>query len=162
GLRPDPDAVARPRHALRRRRARTDARGGAGRALLARRLLRRLPLRDDPVDLEDLGVLAVHVHAVRARDVPDVLRVRVAAMLLRAFLRGRPALRFHVAALQREVPLVGEVEVVPRVLVAEDRRPLEGAQALARDALVVLVDVVNARLEDGVRPPLLPERDQEL
>src|SRR5579884_2217986 len=33
-------------------------------------------LRDDAVHLEDLGVLAVHVDAVRPRDVPDVLRVR--------------------------------------------------------------------------------------
>ena len=45
---------------------------------------------------------------------------------------------------------VGEVEVVPRDLVAEDRRPLERAQALLRDRLVVLVDVVMRGLEDDV------------
>ena len=55
-----------------------------------------------------------------------------------------------------EYALVGEVEVVPRDLVAEDRRPLEGAQALGGDHLVVLVDVVQARLEDGVRAATPP------
>ncbi len=39
-------------------------------------------LSDDAVHLEDLGVLAVHVDAVRARDVPDVLGVRIPAVLL--------------------------------------------------------------------------------
>ena len=64
--------------------------------------------------------------------------------------------------LERGVPLVREVEVVPGDLVAEHRRPLERAQALGGDHLVVLVDVVEARLEDGIRLPLLPEGDQQL
>ena len=55
-----------------------------------------------------------------------------------------------VALLERGVPLVREAEVVPGDLVAEHGRPLEGAQALGGDHLVVLVDVVEARLEDGV------------
>jgi len=37
---------------------------------------------DDAVHLEHLGVLAIHVDAVGAGDVPDILGVRVAAMLL--------------------------------------------------------------------------------
>ena len=42
------------------------------------------------VNLENLRVAAVYVDAVRAGDVPDVLRVRVAAVLLRrVLLEGR-------------------------------------------------------------------------
>jgi hypothetical protein len=67
-----------------------------------------------------------------------------------------------VPPLERDVRLVGEVEVVPRDLVAEDRRPLERPQALGGDDLVVLVDVVQARLEDDLGPPLLPQRDEQL
>src|SRR5205814_7812520 len=85
---------------------------------------------DDAVDLEDLGVLAVHVHAVHAREVPDVLRVRIAAVMLRGVLLQRLDLQRDVLLLERDVPLVLEVEVVPRDLVAEDRGALEGAQAL--------------------------------
>jgi hypothetical protein len=39
-------------------------------------------LGDDPVHLKDLGVLAVHVHAVHPGEVADVPGVRVAAVLL--------------------------------------------------------------------------------
>src|SRR6476619_972705 len=85
---------------------------------------------DDAVHLEDLGVLAVHVDAVHAGEVPDVLRIRVAPMLLGGVLLERRDLPLDVRLLERDVPLVLEVEVVPRDLVAEDRRPLEGAQAL--------------------------------
>src|SRR5262249_35327363 len=92
----------------------------------------------------------------------DVLRVRVAPVLLRRVLRKRSLLPLDVALLERDVGLVGEVQVVPRDLVAEDRRPFERAQALCRDRLVVLVDVVQRRLEDHVRLPLAPELDQEL
>ena len=66
------------------------------------------------------------------------------------------------AAVEREVRLVGEVEVVPRDLVAEDRRALERAQALGGDRLVVLVDVVQRRLEDEVGLPVVPDLDQQL
>src|SRR3954451_3976856 len=115
---------------------------------------------DNPIHLKNLGVLAVHVDAVRPRDVPDVLGVRVPPVLLRRVMRQRRHLPLQVALLERDVPLVPEVEVVPRDLVAEGRRALEGPQALVGDRAVVLVDVVQARLEDDVRPPLLPERYQ--
>src|SRR4029077_9238779 len=82
--------------------------------------------RDDAVHLEHLGVIAVHVDAVRARQVPDVFGVRVAPMLLRRVLLERRDLQVDVPLLERDVPLVLEVEVVPRDLVAENRRPLEG------------------------------------
>src|SRR6185312_14877671 len=117
---------------------------------------------DNAVDLEDLGELAIHVDAVHACEVADVLRVRVAPVLLGGVLLQGRDLQGDVLLLEREVPLVLEVEVVPRDLVAEDRRPFEGAQALLRDRAVVLVDVVEARLEDDVRLPLLPERDEQL
>src|SRR5436190_20029403 len=117
---------------------------------------------DDAVDLEDLGELAVHVDAVHAREVADVLRVRVAPVMLGGILLERRDLQGDVLLLERDVPLVLEVEVVPRDLVAEDRRPLEGAQALLRYRAVVLVDVVEARLEDDVGLPLLPQRDEQL
>src|SRR5581483_4474699 len=120
------------------------------------------PSADDPVDLEALGEVAVHVHPVRSRDVPDVVRVGVAAMLLRRVARERRHLALDVPLLEGDVGLVGEVEVVPRDLVAEDRRPLERPQTLGGDHLVVLVDVVQARLEDDVRPQLLPQLDEEL
>src|SRR5919108_5200698 len=88
---------------------------------------------DDAVDLEDLGVLAVHVDAVHPGEVANVLRVRVAPVMLGGVaLQGRD-LQGDVLLLERDVPLVLEVEVVPRDLVAEDRRPLEGPQALLRD-----------------------------
>src|SRR3954451_8504272 len=117
---------------------------------------------DDAVDLEDLGELAVDVHAVHAGEVVDVLGVRVAAMLLRRVLLERGDLERDVPLLERDVPLVLEVEVVPRNLVAEDRRALEGAQSLLGDRAVVLVDVVKAWLEHDVRLPLLPECDEQL
>src|SRR5215471_17096357 len=114
---------------------------------------------DHAVHLEHLGVLAVHVDAVRAGEVADVLGVRVAAVLLRGVPLEGGDLQLHVALLESDVPLVLEVEVVPRDLVAEDRRALEGAQALLGDGAVVLVHVVEAGLEDDVGLPLLPERD---
>src|SRR4026207_272393 len=52
----------------------------------------------DAVDLEALGVLAVHVHAVHAGEVPDVLGVGVAPVLL----RGVPGERGDLAL---QVPL---------------------------------------------------------
>src|SRR6478735_3669489 len=117
---------------------------------------------DDAVDLKDLGVLAVHVDAVHAGEVPDVLGVRVAPVMLGGVLLQRRDLQRDVLLFERDVPLVLEVEVVPRDLVAEDRRPLEGPQALLRDRAMVLVDVVEARLEHDVRLPLFPERDEQL
>ena len=95
-------------------------------------------LGDDAVDLEALRVLAVHVHAVDAREVPDVLGVGVAPVLLRGVARERGDLALDVSLLERDVRAVREVEVVPGNLVAEDRRPLERAQALLRDRLVIL------------------------
>ena len=74
----------------------------------------------------------------------------------------RGDLQVDVLLLERDVPLVREVEVVPRDLVAEDRRALEGAEALLGDRAVILVDVVEARLEDDVGLPLLPEPDEQL
>ena len=127
---------------------------------LRRRLRVAATLGHDAVDLEDLGVLAVDVDPVRAGDVPDVLGIGVAPVRLRGVAGERGDLPLQVAPLEREVALVGEVEVVPGDLVAEDRRPLERAQALGGDRLVVLVDVVQARLEDDVGPPVLPGRDQ--
>ena len=79
-----------------------------------------------------------------------------------AYFASAATLRSMWRLLERDVRLVGEVEVVPGDLVAEDRRPLEGAQPLRGDHLVVLVDVVEAGLEDDVGPPLLPELDQQL
>ena len=117
---------------------------------------------DEPIDLEHLGELAVDVRPVDAGEVPDVVLVGVAAMLLRGVAPHSCDLPLDMSTLEREVGAVGEVEVVLGNLVAEDRRPLERAQALLRDRLVVLVDVVVGRLEDDVRAPLLPERDQEL
>src|SRR4051794_35078755 len=104
-------------------------------------------LRDQPVDLKDLGVLTVDIDSVRARKVPDVLRVRVAPVLLRRISGESGLFPLDVALLERDVGLIGEVEVVPGNLVAEDGRSLEGAQPLGRDRLVVLVDVVQRRLE---------------
>src|SRR5579864_6635366 len=98
---------------------------------------------DHAIDLEHLGVLEVHVDAVRAREVPHVFRVCVAAMLLRRVLAERCDLALEMALVEREVRLVGEVEVVPGDLVAEDRRALERAQPLGCDRLMVLVDVVQ-------------------
>src|SRR5205085_1880392 len=95
-----------------------------------RRPSERDALRDDAVDLEDLGVVPIHVDPVRARDVADVLRVAVSAVLLRGVLRERSDLLLDVLLVERDVRLVGEVEVVPGNLVAEDRRPLERAKAL--------------------------------
>src|SRR5512146_1820851 len=106
---------------------------------------------DDAVDLEDLGVPAVHVDAVHAGEVADVLRVRVAPVMLGGVLLQRRDLQRDVFLLERGIPLVLEVEVVPRDRVAENRRPLEGAQSFLRDRSVILVDVVEARLEDDVR-----------
>src|SRR4029077_2171294 len=102
----------------------------------------------DAVYLEDLGVLAVHVHAVHAREVPDVLGVRVAAVMLRGVLLERRDLEVDMPLLERGVPLVLEVEVVPRDLVAEDRRALEGAQSLLGDGARVLVAVGGVRVEE--------------
>ncbi len=131
------------------------------RAALARAHASRR-LRDDAVHLEALRVLAVHVHAVNASEVPDVLGVGVAPMLLGGVAGERSDLALDVRLLERDVRAVGEVEVVPGNLVAEDRRPLEGAQTLLGDRLVVLVDVVVRWLEDDLRLPLVPERDEEL
>src|SRR5215831_17278669 len=117
---------------------------------------------DHAIHLEHLGVLAVHVDAVRAGEVPDVLGVRVATMLLRCVPLERGDLPLDVRLFERDVPLVLEVEVVPGNLVAEDRRPLEGTQALLGDRAVILMDVVEARLEDDVRLPLLPESHEHL
>ena len=49
-----------------------------------------IQLGDDPVDLEALRVLAVHVHAVDAREVPDVLGLGVPPVLLRGVARRAP------------------------------------------------------------------------
>src|SRR4029079_2027443 len=103
-----------------------------------------------------------HVDPVRARNVPDVLRIRVPAMLLRRVMLERCDLALDVRLLERDVPLIREVEVVPRDLVAEDRRALERAEAFLRDRLVILMDVVQRGLEDDVRLPFLPERDKRL
>src|SRR6187402_2160204 len=84
---------------------------------------------DDSVDLEALRQLAVHVDAVHAGEVPHVLGIRVAAVLLRGVAGERGNLALEVTLLERDVRAVREVEVVPGHLVAEDRRPLEGAQA---------------------------------
>ena len=99
---------------------------------------------------------------MRAGDVPDVLGVRVAAVLLRRVLLERGDLALDVRLLERDVPLVREVEVVPRDLVAEDRRALERAQAFLGDRLVILVHVVERRHEDDLRLPLLPQPDEQL
>src|SRR6188508_3026881 len=100
----------------------------------------------DPIHLEALGELAVHVDAVHAGEVPHVLGIGVAAVLLRGVAGERGDLALEVTLLERDVRAVREVEVVPGHLVAEDRRPLEGAQALLSDRLVILVDVVVGRL----------------
>src|SRR5437868_754092 len=120
------------------------------------------PSGDDAIHLKDLGVVTVHVDAVRSRHVPDVLRVRIPPVLLRRVLLQRGHLPLDVLLLEGDVPLVREVEVVPRDLVAEDRRALERAQALLRDRLMILVDVVQARLEDDLGPPVLPQADEQL
>ena len=52
----------------------------------------------DAVDLEALGVLAVHVDAVDAGEVPDVLGIGVAAVLLRGVARERGDLALEVRA----------------------------------------------------------------
>src|SRR5438105_3267762 len=56
-------------------------------------------LGDQAVHLEHLGVFAVHVDAVGTRDVPDVLGVRVAAVLLRGVLLEGGDLALHVTGL---------------------------------------------------------------
>src|SRR5262245_33724632 len=116
----------------------------------------------DPVDLEALRVLPVHVHAVHPCEVPDVLGIGVPAMLLRGVARQGGDLSLEVALLERHEGAVREVEVVPRDLVAENRRPLERAEALLCDRLVVLVDVVMRRLEHDVRLPVLPQLHEQL
>src|ERR1700757_862168 len=116
----------------------------------------------DAVHLEHLGILAVHVDAMHAREVPYVSGVRIAAVMLRRVLLERRDLPLDVRLLERDVPLVLEVEVVPRDLVTEDRRALEGAQPLLRDGAVVLVNGVKPRLKAAPRLPLFPERDEQL
>ena len=83
-------------------------------------------------------------------------------MLLRRVTLQRRHLALDMRLLESDVRAVREVEVVPRDLVAEHRRPLERSQALLRDRLVILVDVVVRRLENGVRSQLLPQADQQL
>src|SRR5262245_22801914 len=83
-------------------------------------------------------------------------------MLLRRVFLERRDLALEVLLLQGDVPLVADVEVVPRDLVAEDGRSLDRAPPFLRDRPMVLMDVVQARLEDDVRLPLLPHRDEEL
>ena len=61
----------------------------------------RRGLRDRAVDLEDLGVLAVDVDAVGAGEVPDVLGVGVAAVLLRGVAGERGRLALEVAPVER-------------------------------------------------------------
>ncbi len=119
-------------------------------------------LFDEAVDLEDLGEVETHVDAVGTGEVPDVVGVRVVAVLLRLVARERCDLALDVALVERDVGLVVEVERVPGDLVAEHRRPLERAETLGRDDLVILVDVAEARLQDRVGTPVLPESDQEL
>src|SRR5439155_2614090 len=75
-------------------------------------------LRNHPIDLEHLGILAVYVDSVRARDVPDVLGIGVAPVPLRRVLRQRRDLAFDVRLIQRDVRLIGDVEVFPRDLVS--------------------------------------------
>src|SRR5574338_641561 len=118
--------------------------------------------RDDAVDLEDLGVVPVDVGPVNAGEIPDVLLVGVAAVLLGGVAAHRCDLALDVRSFERQVRAVREVEVVPGDLVAEDRRALERAEPLLGDRLVVLVDVVVRRLEDDVGAPLVPERDEQL
>ena len=83
-------------------------------------------------------------------------------MLLRRVLRERRDLSLDVRLLERDVGLVAEVEVVPRNLVAEDRRPLERAEPFLRNRLMILMHVVQRRLEDGVGLPVVPDLDQQL
>jgi hypothetical protein len=83
-------------------------------------------------------------------------------VLLGGVALERGDLPLDVRPLERNVGAVREVEVVPRDLVAEHRGALEGAEALLRDRLVVLVDVVVRRLEDRVGPQLLPQPNEQL
>ena len=83
-------------------------------------------------------------------------------MLLRRVAGKRGHLALDVAAFERHVGLVREAERVPRDLIAENGGAFERTDALGGDDLVVLVDVREARLQHGVRPPLLPQRDEEL
>src|SRR5436853_7512807 len=102
----------------------------AGPVRLPRTERAALALRDDAVHGKDLRVLPADVDPVGAGDVPDVFGVGVLPVLLRGVLLEGRDLPLDVRALEREVGLVVEVEVVPGDLVAEDGRPLEGAEAL--------------------------------
>ena len=59
------------------------------------------PSGDDAIDLEALGVLAVHVDAVDPRQVPQVLRIGVAPVLLRGIAGQRGDLALEVPPLER-------------------------------------------------------------
>ena len=119
-------------------------------------------LGDDAIDLEDLGVVAVDVRPVDARDVPDVVGVRVAAVLLRRVALHRRDLALDVALLERDVGAIRELVVVPGNLVTQERRALERTQSLLCDGLVILVDVVVRGLEDDIGTPVLPQGDEKL
>ena len=99
---------------------------------------------------------------MHASEIPDVLRVRITPVLLGGVARERGDLALDVPLLQRDIRAVGEIEVVPGNLVPENGRPLERTQALLRDRLVILVNVVMRGLEDDLGPPFLPEPDEEL
>src|SRR5215208_3829550 len=86
---------------------------------------RALRSRHQAVDLEDFRVLTVDVDPVRARDVPDVLAIGVAPVLLGGVPLQRVDLPLEVRLLERHVRLVFEVEVVPRDLVAEEQLRLQ-------------------------------------
>jgi len=77
-------------------------------------------------------------------------------MLLGRVASERGHLALEVTLLEGNIRAVREVEVVPRDLVSRGSSSLEGAQALVRDRLVILVDVVVRRLEDDVRAPIPP------
>ena len=75
--------------------------------------------RHEAVHLIALRVLAIHVHAVHAGEVPHVLGIRVTPVLLRRVAGERRALALDMALLEGDVGAVQEVEVVPRDLVPE-------------------------------------------
>ena len=86
-LRPHRAPVAEVGRRLRGLGARTERERAGGQTgtcedLTPRELGHGPRLRDDAVHLEALCVLAVHVHAVDAREIPDVLGIGIAPVLL--------------------------------------------------------------------------------
>ena len=86
----DPRRRCRPRLLRRRSRA----------AFSSGRRVRRLSLAHDPVDLEDLGEVPVHVQAVGPGEIPYVLGIRVVPVLLRCIALERPHLPLQVLGLE--------------------------------------------------------------